>query len=296
MVNTDKNLRIRSFLAVISVFAGVILAFQLIARQGEVPESALQKAKEGVGFNDEWQAITRRIGGVQMVLVPAGCFAMGSTDEQLREAVDSCDKYYGAFGCQQDFSNEQPSHDVCLRKPFWIDRTAVSNLQFWLTTLQKPGSPYGNLSLPVQGIAWQEAADYCQRRGGRLPSEAEWEFAARGPDALTYPFGNEYAIDLVTLRKVSPPRGGEIPQGGSWVGALDLSGGQSEWTADWYGPYPTEAQIDPSGPETGTLRVARGGNWFAHAAYFVRSAFREPLAPDYTTAVVGLRCVVDLSP
>ncbi len=70
-----------------------------------------------------------------------------------------------------------------------------------------------------------------------------------------------------------------------------MSGGISEWVADWYGPYPSSRQIDPDGPSEGEARIARGGSWFAHAAFFVRAAYREVLPPDTATSTVGFRCV-----
>ena len=262
-----------------------------------VPEAQSALALGGVTQNANWEPVIRRIAGFNMALVPSGCFTMGSTDEQLEEALNSCNRYYGAFGCQQSFESEQPAHEVCLTKPFWIDVTAVTNRQYGSSSsLKSETSPYRGPNWPRESVTWQEAVDFCAQRGARLPTEAEWEYAARGPDALIYPFGNQYDIHKVTLYKLNPTDVGKKPEGASWVGTLDTSGGIAEYVSDWYGPYLSEPQTDPTGPASGELRIARGGSWFAHAAYFVRTSFREPLSPDFSTSVVGFRCVRDFAP
>jgi formylglycine-generating enzyme required for sulfatase activity len=287
------------FIILISTLtAGVIIAaFKFIPKKLPIPAEQLNLAQGGVNINAAWQPVIRNIEGIDMVLVPAGCFNMGSTDEQLEEAFKSCDSYYGPYGCQQSFENEQPGHQVCLTEPYWIDLTPVTNLQYGSSSNRGQDlSPYRSPFWPRESVTWQEAVDFCTWRGARLPTEAEWEFAGRGPDTLIYPFGDQYDIHKVTLRKISPPPVGQKPEGASWVGALDMSGGISEWVADWYGSYSPEAGTDPVGPPNGELRIARGGSWFAHAAYFVRTTFREPLTPDYATSVIGFRCVRDHTP
>jgi formylglycine-generating enzyme required for sulfatase activity len=191
-----------------------------------IPDNVIKLAEGGVVDNQAWKPIVRQIKGVDMVLVPAGCFTMGSTDEQLQEANSSCNRFFGAKGCQVSFEDEQPAHQVCLSEPFWLDRTPVTNLQYGSNSSRGYGnSQYRGSSWPRETVIWQEAADFCLQRGARLPTEAEWEFAARGPDALIYPFGNEYDIHKVTLNKISPAPVGQVPEGASWVSALDMSGG-----------------------------------------------------------------------
>lgn len=279
-------------LAVVAVFA-----LRFLPLLGLVPEPQRQLAERGVTNNAMWEPVIRLIDGVAMVLVPSGCFQMGSTDEQLQSALETCDSYYGVFGCKEDFSNEQPVHKVCITQPYWIEQTAVTNWRYGLELSNMDKIPgFWAPNYPRGIITWEQAAVFCRERGARLPTEAEWEFAARGPDAVIYPFGDNYDIEKVTLQKISPAPVGRIAEGASWVGALDMSGGISEWVADWYGPYLAEPQTNPSGPEQGDMRISRGGNWFAHAAFFVRTTYREVLDPEHATSTVGFRCVREFAP
>jgi formylglycine-generating enzyme required for sulfatase activity len=292
--------RIWPYLLVLLIVLGAIAVVRVLRNYPKyMPLSAMQleAAKGGVARNGDWQPLLRRVNGYDMVLVPAGCFEMGSSDAQLEEALASCADYYGAYGCQVSFENETPAHRVCISQAYWIDLTAVTNRQYGKSAfLGLLNSANAQPDWPVDSVSWQAAADFCLERGARLPSEAEWEFAARGPDNWIYPFGDEFDLDKPTLRKISPAPVGEKPEGASWVGALDMSGGIGEWVQDWYAPYPREDQRDPNGPANGEKRILRGGSWFAHAAYMVRSAFRDPVDPGYATSVTGFRCVQDLAP
>ena len=132
-----------------------------------------------------------------MVLVPVGCFMMGSSDGKADEA---------------------PVHEVCFDAPFWIDVYEVTNAQFG-TSGQFDGD-----DRPREMMNWQRALAYCQSRGARLPTEAEWEYAARGPDSLIYPWGNAFIADNVVYFLNSENRTWDVgsrPQGVSWVGAYD---------------------------------------------------------------------------
>ena len=286
-----KNKKLWLSLLLFLLVVGLIFTLRALPKYLPLTEQEFQLAVKGVATNDEWKPIIRKHGGLDMVLVPAGCFMMGATDEQLEEALASCDTYYGVHGCQQSFEHEQPPHQVCLSEPYWIGLTAVTNRQYGTS-----GSSWNTPSWPRETVNWQQAADFCQQRGARLPTEAEWEYAARGPDALIYPWGNEYDIHKATLRKISPAPVGKKPEGASWVGAMDMSGGIGEWVFDWYGKYPLEEETNPTGAPNGKLRIVRGGNWFAHASFFVRTTFRDPLDPEFSTSSVGFRCARDFSP
>ncbi len=223
--------------------------------------------------NADWTSVIRDFDGVEMVLVPAGCFWMGD---------DASDNAY-----------ERPVHRVCFEEPFWIDRTEVTNAQFAAFDGQAEfASFFAGDTLPREQIAWEEAAAFCASRGARLPTEAEWEYAARGPDSLVYPWGNTFACRLANMddetrldpdvidgvagcdgfEETAPV--GSFPEGVAWVGALDLIGNVGEWVADWFGPYPAEPQVNPGGPAGGQLHVVRGGSWVGHSRPLFRAAFR----------------------
>ncbi|MFN2165522.1 MAG: formylglycine-generating enzyme family protein [Anaerolineae bacterium] len=252
---------------------------------------------------------TRPADGMEMVYVPGGTFQMGSSDAQVDEARVLCERYPDKYGkCQfADFANESPHHSVTL-DGFWIDRTEVTNVQYRLCTAgggcresQLANNPaYNGEDYPVAGIPWQGAADYCAWAGGRLPTEAEWEYAARGPDGTLYPWGNEFNCtggnfwdDATGCDDGYPEPApvGSFPGGVSWCGALDMAGNVWEWVSDAYGAYPAAAQMNPTGPVSGSDRILRGGSWGYHQP-FVRTAYRYRVAPSADYLAVGFRCVV----
>lgn len=195
--------------------------------------------------------------GMLMVFVPKGTFIMGSESGE---------------------SDEQPAHEVYL-DAFWIDQTEITYTMY----ARFDPSKYG--SQPVQNVTWQQAQAYCAWAGSRLPSEAEWEKAARGTDERTYPWGDQPpAADLVNFAdlrtrlswadvsvddgysEVAPV--GKYPAGASPYGALDMAGNAAEWVSDWYAEnyYAFSPQANPQGPEDGLFRVLRGGSYFTTAA------------------------------
>jgi formylglycine-generating enzyme required for sulfatase activity len=291
-----KHKRIWFFLLLIVLGVGLVVAFRLIQKFLPLKESQRILAVQGVTTNAAWTSIIRNQNGLDMVLVPAGCFQMGATDAQLQEAMTSCHKFYGSNDCPQNFEDEQPPHQVCFSNPFWFGLTAVTNRQYGSSSRRNSESPSRGSTWPRETVNWQQAVDFCEKRGARLPTEAEWEYAARGPDAPIYPWGNEYDINKATLRKISPAPVAKKPEGASWVGALDMSGGIGEWVSDWFGAYPFEPQTDPSGPSKGEFRIVRGGDFFAHASFFVRTSFRDAKDPEFATSSVGFRCASEFSP
>ncbi len=240
-------------------------------------------AVQGVSRNADWQPFVAELDGVDMALVPAGCFEMGSTPEQLAVAQAACDKYYSLYGCKVSFEDETPAHEDCIEGPFWMDVLEVSNVAYG----GYEGDNWRDPRWPRETVTRAEAAAFCAGRGARLPTEAEWEYAARGPDSLIYPWGNEFQReDLLWFSIVMEPVG-SYPGGASWVGVQDLAGSIAEWVAGDYQPYPLTGGANGQG-------VTRGGDWFAHAPYEVRSAARFARPPEFASTAVGFRCVVDV--
>jgi formylglycine-generating enzyme required for sulfatase activity len=226
-----------------------------------------------------------------MVLIPAGEFIMGSDPREGN-------------------ADETPQRKVFL-EAFHIDKfeTTVDRYARYLaaTGVEPPeywnrADPVADKDLPVIGVDWDQAQGYCKWAGKRLPSEAEWEKAARGTDGRIHPWGNEGA----TQQFANYGRGGSFRYGkslenvGSYesgkspYGIYDLVGNVWEWVADWYDKdYYENAPIkNPKGPEKGQYRVIRGGSW-SKAPLVVRAAGRNRAAPTSQTTSIGFRCAKD---
>jgi sulfatase modifying factor 1 len=231
-----------------------------------------------------------------MVAVPGGAFSMG-----CNEALDA--------DCAPD---EYPYHEVNLG-PFAIDRTEVTLTAYQscidagecppLPAMDASGNPCANApgDLPVSCVSWFHARDYCESVGKRLPTEAEWEKAARSDDGRIYPWGAEAPSCTLAVMSDCPTNGKQPvatkPAGASPYGALDMSGNVFEWVADWYGAayYVESPPDDPQGPDNGARRIIRsGGSNYGAAA--MRNSFRgvsfEVPTPDSTHTNVGFRCAL----
>ena len=227
--------------------------------------------------------------GAPMVLVPKGEFIMGSEPGAF------------IFG-----DNETPQRRVFL-DAFYIDKFEVTNALF--NKRFAPKSDYrGNFSgdrQPVVGVSWFQAKSYCASVEKRLPTEAEWEKAARGTDGRLYPWGGRPADCALAVMGGTVPscnRGyatwevGSRPGGASPWGAMDMAGNVTEWVADRYGEkyYRSAPLKNPKGPAAGGLRVLKGGAWF-NSSQLLRAAFRTGYAPENANHGIGFRCVKTLS-
>lgn len=285
---------------------------------------------------------------MEMVYVPSGNFIMGSNNEQLDKAMKDCRKMHDAENdCPRHIyaKQEQPQHELYI-DAFWIDKTEVTNAQFceflnvngnqttngvkWF----EPGAGhrgiiYGYIeetdnvfypkvgfeNYPVIEVSWFGAKAYCDWIGGRLPTEAEWEYAAKGTTNNIYPWGNEFNGSIVNYRDAtfdfdnlgkdscfsdgfpmwSPV--GSYPDGASWCGALDLAGNVHEWVYDWYADdyYSTSLNENPKGPENGALKICKGGSWY-DPSWHVRCSYRKILNPSSARMHwIGFRCVMPIS-
>lgn len=265
-----------------------------------------------------WPTATiRSRDGMVMVLIPAGTFVMGARQNDALAGPD-----------------EKPEHEVTL-DPFYIDKYEVSVAQYaaflnrlgsydkachnFDCTLPRERIGYtsylmeqdlgdgtrqyaaltGFANYPANHITWYGADAYCRSVGARLPTEAEWEYAARGTDGRLYPWGNEqptprHAVyqsnSFDNLKPVDA-----LPDGASPFGVFGMAGSVWEWTADWYDEryYQHSPAVNPTGPEFGLTRAVRGGAWpNNNQADRIRATNRSALSPDLISATVGFRCAM----
>jgi formylglycine-generating enzyme required for sulfatase activity len=261
-----------------------------------------------------------------MIAIPGGEYFMGSDD---------------------DLDLEKPAHHITL-SPFCIGATEVTVADYkacsdrgackragavndWkgisdherkvFDPLCNARDPKGRATHPVNCVDWEQAREYCESTSGsRLPTEAEWEFAARGPDGRKYPWGddlpsasllNACGLECVAWGKANDvPQSamyqaddafpntapvGSFPQGRSRYGVADVAGNVWEWVADYFAPYPKDAghappQSNPKGPSSGTDRVARGGSWNGSEPAWVRPTYRYHFDPTTRAYGTGFRC------
>ena len=195
---------------------------------------------------------------------------------------------------------EAPAHAVRLPRGCFLGKQELSWGQwarFCAATRRRPPRPEFAIGdeHPVHGISWEDAQAYCAWAGLRLPSEAEWEYAARGAQSLPWPWG-QAAPDGTRANLLGRGDGfefgspaGAFPRGTSPFGCLDMSGNLAEWVQDWFAPYPRVGALeDPRGPAAGREKVLRGGAWF-DAPWAARPSFRAHAPPGWRSDGVGLR-------
>ncbi|NDJ78429.1 MAG: formylglycine-generating enzyme family protein [Chloroflexi bacterium] len=239
----------------------------------------------------------RAIAGVPFVYVPAGCFMIGSADGD---------------------PDELPRREVCL-SAYWIGQTEVTNAQYRRCVGAGVCAPPHDQTFyddpayadhPVVFVDWFQAEAFAAWIGGGLPTEAQWEYAARGPESRDYPWGENF--DGTRLNWCDSACGygwrasgwddgysgtapvGSYPDGASWVDALDMVGNVWEWTADAYDPdyYATlpDGALDPVSAATVEWRTVRGGS-YASSRQYVRAASRDWDSPNLRFVVMGFRVV-----
>ena len=253
--------------------------------------------------------------GGEMVLIPASAYLMGSTSEQTAALVAKDARLSPDF-----FHAEIPQHSVQL-SDFYIDRHPVTNAQYaaFMAATGHPAPKYWTHapqmgaaepfpigarhgSHPVVGISYADALAYCKWTGKRLPTEAEWEKAARGGLVnQQYPWGNEPSrAHANTVGTWGKDRWHWTAVVGSFLpnayGLSDMAGNVFEWCADWYAAdyYPQSPSRNPRGPETGQTRVLRGGSWSNNilGIYQMRCAYRFHARPDTRNMIIGFRCAL----
>ena len=238
--------------------------------------------------------------GAPMILIPAGPFLMGSND---------------------GLPNERPEHTVTLNA-YYIDQFEVTSgrYQKFIESARRNVPPTWDDEsvqamgdLPAVGMSWTDAAAYCKWAGRRLPTEAEWEKAARGTDGRRYPWGHMqpfvdianynrgmWVSEAITLVPVNSGlegmsvRHGLKDGGKSPYGLFHMAGNAAEWVADWYDRefYQKSVDKNPTGPSTGEKHVMRGGSW-ADLPIALRVTARFSADPDFEERTIGFRCAVD---
>jgi formylglycine-generating enzyme required for sulfatase activity len=221
--------------------------------------------------------------GAIMVRIPGGKFRMGSAEGEGDPA-------------------ERPQHAVRVQG-FFMDKTEVTWGQYRRFAMETgrplPHAPAWGMpeAFPVSYATWEDARAFCTWTGGRLPTEAEWERAARGGDARRYPWGDDWDPARCNTQEGgphTPTASASYPDCVSPYGVLDLAGSVWEWCRDWYDAayYAKSPAEDPTGPETGRTRVSRGGCWI-NPSWWVRGANRQGIDPMWPDPTRGFRCVQD---
>lgn len=272
------------------------------ARRSSLPRHIIHEGGKYVSQKD----------GMELVLVPAG------------ESVMGCDK--GHY-------SERPAHPVRLG-PFLIDKHEVTNAQFAKfvkETTYKPEGPwrqgyraFDESDFPVRFVTWHDADAYARWAGRRLPTEAQWERAARGTDGRIYPWGMDWKDGLSRTdqdQEAGPTKVGSFPKGASPYGCLDMGGNVWEWSNDWYDRFYYEnfkdnkVAVNPTGPDDGALpekrfiftntapgnerstrKVIRGGGWMHEGKENARCSKRTAGNPKYWFPDTGFRCAIWLGP
>ena len=232
--------------------------------------------------------------GIRFIKIEAGCFTMGqdkNTELQDKE--------------RQTTANELPQHKVCITKPFYLGESEVTQKQ-WEEVMGNNPSKFKGMYRPVEKVSWNDTQTFIEKLNDRaksdiyrLPTEAEWEYAARAGAQTVYSFGD----DIKTIRDYAwfgnEGYGGDTHEVGqkkanAW-GLVDMHGNVWEWVQDWYDPqyYQHSGESDPKGVESGQYKIYRGGSWIAKPP-LLRSAVRYSGLPATKSSDIGFRLVREI--
>ena len=281
MINIKPYMRKMNVMAKRSVVVMMAMIVWVgLVRAEDAKEVIIGNARELKGIKAK--KITWKKDRAKMVLIPAGSFGMGTNDGS---------------------DNEKPVHTVCVNA-FYMDEYEVTNGQYRqfvrATGHREPGywddSDCNQPNQPVVGVSWDDAVAYARWAGKRLPTEAEWEYAARGGlSGKKYPWGDSISSSQANYgRNVGNP----VPVGSYSANGYDLydmAGNVWEWCSDWYGGdyYSNSPSCNPQGPSSGSYRVLRGGSLDYHSdpPYGLRVAYRNYYSPSTSNLFLGFRCV-----
>lgn len=320
-------------LPVVSSTAGSVSTAAVEPAEQTIPASRMH---EPVSETEQSDRVSGSDGMI-LVYIPSGGFTMGSSDADALAAFERCKEVFGEQCTWERYADETPLHTVTLDE-FWIDQTEVTNAMYarflnemgnctseslrckvvWYAAGQEdarlalvegiwePQSGYEEH--PVTSVTWHGASAYCEWAGRRLPSEAEWERAARGTSLEPYPWGEElpdgntanFCDRNCSQDSMDPAIDdgyagtapvGSYPEGQSPFGVLDLSGNVWEWTADWYdaGYYQKSPEDNPEGPRSWGFKVIRGGS-FLSIDMILRAATRADENINSAYGSLGFRC------
>ena len=289
----EKASELGSHLNVEKLFFSEVLrvgtTYKLVVKVVDVATAQVIKVEEeNLGPRQEQiqaavRRLARRLIGAATALSPAPMVSLAAHQFQMGSAE----------------SDAAPPHLVSL-SAFEIDRDEVNQAayQAFAETNQDASPPAEHPEQPATMVSWTDAVAYCQWQGKRLPTEAEWEFAARGSENRTYPWGE--APPTATLARFGgqykgPTDAASLAAGATPEGMHHLAGNAAEWVQDWWDPayYAASPAVDPQGPAEGDYRVVRGGSWSSPADE-LRASARAYSNPDKGTGTIGFRCARSL--
>ncbi len=297
----------------------LVACFLLLPCAPETASQTLGDTREGEGTRSDigtfptasrpeamWPKTLRNTIGMEFVVIPAGEFLMGISVDEMSRLI----RLYGFSLKREWIEDEMPQHRVRISRPFYLGKYEVTQGQ-WEAVMGNNPSRFKGENRPVETISWEDVQAFIRRLNTResgvtyrLPTEAEWEYAARGDDGRRYPRGNQFDPSRLNLcgqncasewkkRTANDGDGGTASVGSyeggqSSFGVYDMAGNTWEWVQDVYGPYAAEPVTDPQGPATGPFRVIRGGSWDNDPG-LCRTTSRLRIPPDHRFDFLGFR-------